>query len=427
MRAIITLLLDWWRLVRSSRARPYLLITLLVDSAFIFVFLVTLQSYLPEANGLGASLPGYALAVYGAAKLVTQLLGGRLIDRVGSGRGLFAGLVLIVAGQLAMLAAAAAPLAVFPAAALYGTGAAILWPAIYALASGAFTAGERARLTSAMMLTTGLALGVGLGLGFLLPDDFPYAAAALLGIAIVVTALAFAALARPAAFERTGEEAQARPTAPFGDVIRDALQPQRLGFGLVVLLQAAAAGVLLAVFRSYGRDILGVSFREEALYLAPAAVLGAGAVIAGGALADRFGRLGLLACGFLIAAPALLLLSSVTSPVFVIPLAAIVGAGLGLALPSVPALSMDLSRTASQGTLLAWFMTLEGLGHAAGPALGGFVSEMGDTTAVLRLAAALFAAIAATALVLVTSVSSIVVESRREEEAVLAGRLKDSV
>ncbi|MGD0766102.1 MAG: MFS transporter, partial [Dehalococcoidia bacterium] len=399
MRAITALLLDWWRLVRSSRARPYLLITLLVDCAFIFVFLVTLQSYLPEANGLGASLPGYALAVYGAAKLVTQLFGGRLIDRVGSGRGLFAGLVLIVAGQLAMLAAAAAPLAALPAAALYGTGAAILWPAIYALASGAFSEGERARLTSAMMLTTGLALGAGLGLGFLLPDDFPYAAAALLGIGLVVTALAFAALAQPAAFERTIEAAETRSTASLREVMRDALQPRRLGFGLIVLLQAGAAGALLAVFRSYGRDFLGVSFREEALYLAPAAVLGAGAVIAGGALADRFGRLGLIACGFLIAAPVLLLLSSVTSPVFVIPLAAMVGAGLGLALPSVPATSMDLSRTASQGTLLAWFMTLEGLGHAAGPALGGFVSEMGDTTAVLRVAAALFAAIAATALV----------------------------
>jgi predicted MFS family arabinose efflux permease len=118
MRALTNSVFDWLRLARSSRARPYLLVTLLVDSAFIFVFLVAIQSYLPEQHGGGASLPGYALAAYGAAKLAAQLFGGRLSDWVGARRGLLAGLALVALGQASFFAAAAAPEMALPAAAV---------------------------------------------------------------------------------------------------------------------------------------------------------------------------------------------------------------------------------------------------------------------------------------------------------------------
>lgn len=424
MKALIALLLDWWRLVRSSRARPYLLITLLVDGAFVFVFLVAIQSYLPEQHGVGASLPGYALAVYGAAKLAAQLFAGRLIDHVGRKRGLLYGLVLILLGQAVLLAAAAAPLAVFPAAAVYGMGAAVLWPAVYALASGAFAAPERARLTSAMMLTTGLALAMGLGLGFVLPPGFPYVAAAGLALGVIAVAFVFAAGSRPEEGRRV-EQALLKGT--LDSVTRDILQPRRLAFWLIVLLQAVAVGALLAVFRSYGRDFLDVSLRGEALILAPAALTAAGAVAVGGVLADRFGRSRLLAAGYLVAAPAFLALASVTTLATVVPLAAAAGIGLGLALPSISATSMDLSHTAGQGTLLSWFMALEGLGHAAGPALGGFVSDAGNVEAVLRLAGVLFALIAVTAIGLSLSLTPRPAGLPKEGERLLVGRLEDSL
>jgi MFS family permease len=437
MRALIALLLDWWHLVRSPRARPYLLITLLVDGAFIFVFLVAIQSYLPEGHHVGASLPGYALAVYGAAKLAAQLFAGRLIDYSGRKQGLLCGLVLILVGQVGLLGAAAAPAAVFPAAAVYGMGAAVLWPAVYALASGAFDAAERARFTSAMMLTTGLALMMALGLGFVLPPSFPYAAAAALALAIIVVAVAFAAGSRAEETQRAGPQ-HALPTGTLSTVMKDILQPQRLAFGLIVLLQATAVGALLAIFRSYGRDFLSVSLREEALILAPAALLAAGAVAAGGALGDRFGRSRLLAAGYLVAAPALLILSSVTTPGVVVPAAAMGGVGLGLALPSITATSMDLSHTAGQGTLLSWFMALEGLGHAAGPALGGLMNSAGGTEAVLRLVGVLFAVMAATAVALSLALTpralslaltprGATVDAHREGERLLVGRLEDSL
>ncbi len=428
MRTVTGLLLDWLRLVRSRRTRPYLLITLFVDSTFIFVFLVALQSYLPEEHGGGAALPGYTLAAYGAAKLAAQLPGGRLIDRVGGGRGLFMGLALIVLGQGALLAAALVPEAALPAAAVYGLGSAVLWPAVYALASTTFAPAERARLTSAMTLTTGFALIVGLGLGLVLPARFPYTAATAMALAAVVLAFVSAAAMRPAAGEPAGS-GQPHLAGSLWDVAMSALRPQRLGFALVMLLQSSAVGALLAVFRSYGRDLLGVSFRQELLLLAPAAVLAAGAVVVGGVLADRLGRVPLLGSGFLAAGLAIWFLSNVTRSAAVIPLAAAGGMGFGLALPSVGALSMDLSRSAGRGTLLAWFMTMEGLGHAAGPALGAWVNAMAGTAAVLWVVAALLAVAAPAALLLLISAplpsGAAADDAPNEGDRLLLGLVKD--
>lgn len=426
MRALISMLVDWWRLVRSPRARPYLLITLLADGAFIFVFLVAIQSYLPEQHGVSASLPGYALAVYGGAKLVSQLFAGRLIDGVGRKRGLLCGLSLILVGQAALIPAAATSVAVFPAAAIYGTGAAVLWPAVYALASGSFAAPERARLTSAMMLTTGFALATALGLGFVLPASFPYVAAA--GLALGVIAVAFVFAAKSGAGDACAVE-QTLSGGTLESVIRDVLQPRRLAFSLIVLLQAVAVGALLAVFRSYGRDFLDVSLREEALILAPAALVAAGAVATGGVLGDRFGRGRMLAAGYLVASPSFLVLANVTTPGVVVAVAIAAGAGLGLALPSISATSMDLSHTAGQGTLLSWFMALEGLGHAIGPALGGYVSGAGDVESVLRMVGVLFAVMAATAVGLSLALTPRPLTARPagESESLLVSPIKDGM
>jgi MFS family permease len=399
MRALVNLISDWLRLARSPRARPYLLVTFLVDSAFIFVFLVAIQSYLPEQHGGEASLPGYALAAYGGAKLAAQLFGGRFADWVGARRGLLTGLILVLIGQAFFFAAAATPKIALPAAAVYGLGAAVLWPAIYALASTTFAPTERAKLTSAMMLTTGAALVTGLGMGLVLPAKFPYTAAVALALAVVVLAFVSAAPLRP----RGEQQVLSGPAGSLRDVARSALKPQRLAFAAVMLLQTAAVGALLAVFRSYGRDVLDLSFRQELLLLAPAAVLGAGAVVAGGVLADRVGRAPLLAFGFLVTGVAVWFLSSITNPGVVILLAAAGGIGYGLALPSVAATAMDLAHALGRGTLLAWFMAIEGLGHTAGPALGAWLNGIEGTAAVLRVAAALFAGVAPAALALLIS------------------------
>ena len=399
MIAVARLVLDWLQLVRSPRARPYLVVTLFVDAALVFVFLVALQSYLPEQHGGGAALPGYALAAYGAAKLAGQLMGGRLTDWTGARRGLLLGLGLNGLGLLVLLAAIAAPAAALPAAAVYGLGGAVVWPALYALAAREFAPPERATLTSGMTLTTGLALALGLAGGMALPADFPYAAAITMALgAVVVAGLAAATLGSVPVGGTGPREPEA--SSDLANLARSILEPQRLGFSAVMLLQSMAFGALVAVFRAWGRDLIGVSLRQEMLYLAPGAAVGAGAVVLGGLLSDRWGRIPLIGSGFLIGGLAVWSLATVTSAAAVMPLAAIAGLGVGLALPSVGALSMDLSRTAGSGTVLGWFMTTEGLGHAAGPAFGAWMGAMAGPAAVLWFVGGLFTCISLVAFLL---------------------------
>ncbi len=393
MGTISRLVQDWFGLARSAKARPFLLVALFADSAFLFVFLVAIQSYL---HGGGAGLPGYALACYGGAKLAAQLFAGRLIDRLGSTRAARVGLAIIALGQILLLGAIAMPAAVLPAGAVYGFGSAVLWPALYARASRRFPQEDRAKLGAALTVTTGIALIIGLGLGLALPEGFPYAAAAVIAlIAVLLAAAAAAGLAGP---DLPGSE-EDLGTATLHDLIAKTLDRRRLGFAFFVLLESAAIGSFQAIFRSYGRDLLGVSFRRELLFLAPAVLTAAGAIVIGGALADRLGRLRLLSVGFLTAGVAVWFLSGTVQPAALIPLAAIGGMGAGLAMPSMSALSMDLSRTAGQGTVLAWFMTMEGLGHAGGAALGGWVNASAGPADVLRVAAALFFSIGIAAVV----------------------------
>jgi len=207
-------------------------------------------------------------------------------------------------------------------------------------------------------------------------------------IAVAICALALAPTAVLARVETSSTDGAETPN--LRALFAKAMDRRRLEFALFILLEAAAIGSLQAIFRSYGRDFLGVSFRRELFYLAPAMLAGAGALVIGGSLSDRLDRRLLLSTGFLTAGVAVCLLSNVREPRVLIPLAAAGGIGASLAMPSMSALSMDLSRTAGQGTVLAWFMMMEGLGHAGGAALGGWLNATSGPPGVLRLTGVLF-------------------------------------
>ena len=390
----VHLLLEWLHLVRSARARSFLLLTLFVDVTLVFVFLVAIQTYLPEQHEGSEGLPGYVLAVYGASKLIGQLLAGRVVDRIQGAKALYAGLVLTLIGHSALIPAALSPEIALPAAGVYGLGGALIWPALYARAGAAFATQERAKIASGMMVTTGLALVLGLGAGALLPADFPYTASIGIGFVPIGLALVAARASGETGVRRQGER---EPVATLAEAARAVLQPQRLCFSVLMLLQTTAMGALLAVFRAYGRDTLEVSLREEILLLAPAAAIGGAGVILGGVMAVRLGRMPVMGAGFLLAAVSIWGLATFTEAESVVPLAAAGALGLGLALPSVWALAMDLSRTPGGGTVLGWFLTMEGLGIAAGPALGGGISETAGVTTVLWMAGGLLLAVSAMA------------------------------
>src|SRR5438093_7698996 len=264
------------------------------------------------------------------------------------------------------------------------------------MAAAEFAEEERARLAAGMTVATGAAVATALGLGFILPPGFPYVAAIALSVCVLLAALLFVGQFPAAQAVKAASRAESSRRLPW---LRLLISPRRSAFSLILLLQGAMLGALIAVFGSYARTSLHISVREELLLFTPAAAAGACAVILSGSLADRFGRIPVMGVGFLAVTVGIWGLSASTGSAAVVVLALLTAVGLALALPSASAMAIDLSHGAETATLLGWFLTMESIGHAVGPAFGGVLNQAGGTSPVLWLAGGLAAVAAVIALV----------------------------
>ncbi len=142
-----------------------------------------------------------------------------------------------------------------------------------------------------------------------------------------------------------------------------------MALGSAFLLQSIAAAALLASFRAIGRDMMGVSLQQETVLLVPAGVcFGAGVLLAG--VLGRLSRRVSMAAGLALAGASFLAVSNATGQSQQVALIAAGCVGLGLAVPTMTALSLDLARTAP-GLLFGYLFALEGIGHMAGPLANG--------------------------------------------------------
>jgi len=378
------------------RGWPLFLMAFFVDAAFVFIFLIALQSYLPESLHSSPAIAGWALAAFGLAKLLTQIGSGFVTDRLGTRLALIAGTGLLLIADASMLPLAhVAPWLIVGAAAVEGFGSSMTWPAVYSAGDARFEKGEKARFTAILTLATGAALIAGLAGGTVINAYASFNVAMIAPIAAVGTAFALALL-----LPHVRDEGRPKQSMPRPGEIRAVLgHPQRAAFAAVVLTEAAALGALTAAFRAYGRDVLEVNLLHQALFLAPAAILGGIMVIPGGAIADRFGVKRVMVPGFAVTGVCLLLLSRWTEPAFVIGVAAVAGAAFGMAVPTIAAMMMSLAgSTDNRGGVIGWFMTMDGFGHAAGPALAGVLLAVLGARSVLVATGALFVAVAYIAL-----------------------------
>jgi MFS family permease len=379
------------------RGWPLLAIAFCVDAAFLFVFLIVLQTYLPESLGKSEAIAGYALATFGVAKLLTQLASGFVTDRLGARRAIVAGtLLLLIADTSILLLAHGAPWLIIGSGAVAGLGSSVTWPAVYAAGDARFAADEKARFGSLLALSSGGALLVALGGGTALNSQISFNLAMIAPIAGVSLAFVLAAVIAI----RTRSEGQMQAELPHPGQFRAILgHPQRAAFAMLVLAEAAGIGALTAGYRAYGREVLDVSLAEQNLLLIPAAICGGLMAIPGGAIADRLGVRRTLVPGFAIAGAGMIALSQASSPAFVLAVGGLTGAGFGLAMPSIAGTMMSLAGTTSnRGGVIGWFMTMDGIGHGAGPALAGLLLALFGASAVLLAAGIMFIAVAYIAL-----------------------------
>lgn len=358
--------------IRHAVPLPVLGIGFLEQAAFVVLFLFLTQRYLPDDRALGVAFAGFAIMVFGLTKLVAQPPAGWLGDRIGYRRTLVLGFSTSLIATIVIMISQQAWL-FLAATALYSLGKAPVGPGLSATVANLFEEENRGKVVACTNLANlgALVLG-GLG-GFLLLDvitaPIAFSVSIVLNLGALLVAMFF--LKETAFMAAVPGRAWRLPALPLGELAN----PHVLAWGAIVLLLGIGMGLMGPLARPYIRDVLGMEVRELVPYLILPAALAAVSIIPFGHLADRLGRIRPLVLGLGMGSLGLLGVSVTTSLFAIMGLASLIMLSYTMTVPAVGAALMDVTREEVRGFVLGALATVQGLGGALGPAIGGSIYE----------------------------------------------------
>ena len=365
-----------------------LTLTMLLWQASTGVFLIAIvQQYLPQQLDAHAAFPGYALALYAAARFLMQTPAGYLADRVGPRRTLALGISIAIVTVFLMFQVHDAKWFLLFSA-LYGAGSAAVWPAVMASVGDAVARNVRARVLNTINISQLVGLGLGTMAGVTLLDVISYQAA-------FVACLAFSALALALAYRglrggvRAEQEIQAETNESIG---RGILSVRMMLLAGIALLLSIGTTIQAPVVADYSNEVLHTKMHVLGIMLlAPAAVAGFLA-IRFGHIADRFGRQLPLMLGLGLAAVCYYLLSQTTNPLLAANLVVLAGLGYAISIPAWGAAALDATEAGGRGLMLGVLGTVQGLGGVVGQAVGGLSNAAWGPVAPFKIGAVLLLA-----------------------------------
>lgn len=321
--------------------------------------------------------------------LLTRTPAGLLADRWGRKPTLLVGIFLSLVPIPAMVAANDPNLFV-PINILNGLGAGMIWPAIYALVADLYGRAQRGTVLGLinMVMLGGLAAGGPIGgsiivsvLGYPDPAAFPRGFAVCSVLVALALALVFCLVRAPRTHVKRHDDcteklggarfiARRRADAPAG---------MNWAFAMLVLIGLAitlALGLLVPILTLFGTNVLQVSLGTFALILIPPALVATVGLVPAGRWADLRGRHTPMLVGLILIAIPFWGAASSTQPVIVSAGGSVAALGYALLVPAWNALMMDWIPATRRGVFLGGIATVQGLGLAAGPIVGGFLFQL---------------------------------------------------
>ncbi|MCR4400139.1 MAG: MFS transporter [Syntrophomonadaceae bacterium] len=357
---------------------------------FEFVRVALVLSLLPL---FGQYVAGYSLSTIGTAVAAHYLLdncfrvpAGWVVDRWGA-RWLAAGGTVLAAVGISVMYLHPSPQWFVAGAALFGLGLAPVWPAVLA---GVVATIPSHRVGEALS-TVFAAWLVGSGLGpvvinLLLEWGYGPSFAFLLGMLVLALLLVLNA-ELPA---HMGLELP--PAQFFAELVRDLGAVRVLYPGMFA--QTMSLGLLIPVIALFARTTFGLSPAQFSSFLVGAGVCTVLLLVPAGRLADRQGPRVPLVAGFGTAALLLVLLPLQRSLQVAFVMAALIGVCYALILPAWNGVMARVLTPEKRGTMWAFFMTVEGVGNAAGAFLSGRVWDAWGPHAPFWVSGAVLAAMA---------------------------------
>jgi MFS transporter, DHA1 family, multidrug resistance protein len=371
----------------TVRARP--VTRLSVSAAGVALFLsfmdvaALLPTVAPHVRSLGATATGVGLAVgaYSATNLPANIVGGILLDRIGRRR------VTIIGFLLAALAVLGYSLATtvggfIAIRAAHGVAGGILVTAVFAVAGDRTRAGRTGRSFGRFGALIGAAWVIGPAVAGIVrqtsgTDVVFQMIAVLLVIGALLTALFIHDIPRDETSDETAGKDAVGEEVSRGRAMRELAARPPVRRALVATMAWMAAVGILAGFLPETAEALG----------APASVVGGlfttYALLAGllmlsplAGRVDRVGADGMVACGLLIIAVALVAMMFAPDLRTLYVASAIFGAGYGLIFPAVTGAISLAATTRTRGRAFGLFNAAFSVGLALGAPLAGVLADL---------------------------------------------------
>jgi DHA1 family multidrug resistance protein-like MFS transporter len=373
-------------LLRRPAVARLLLIALFAEIGYAVLNISAMPVYLKFDRGYGAGVIGLVMVAYLVSEAAFKGPMGALADRMGRKRLIVVGPGLSVVTALATLAVpheigAWETILLMALRVLDGLGAAMLWPAAFALMGDTVGDGERQRSMSLLNVCYLAGVGLALPLGGVVNDLSGSRSASLYLAAILFAAVALAAYrVLPSGRKLRDGASEMRRDRPRAETDwRESWQriPGLLALAFVVFV---GIGLPLTVVKLFAEQQFGLS--ESAFGLLAMPAVGAMAFLGGpiARLGERIGRaravhwgLGLCALGLTVAAAGGLvpaMRSAWALALGGVPLAF----GFMLAIPAWYACVSDLN-PARRAANIGAVMTAQGFGAIVGAPLGAFLYE----------------------------------------------------
>lgn len=404
---------------RSGRASPppYFLVTALTTMMLVTgmnILVPVLPGY-ARSFGVSATEVGLVVSAFAAGRLLLDLGGGALSDRLGP-RAVCATGAAIIAGASVLGGLTDTFSLLLLARIVQGAGSALYMNAATLLVVSTLPEGQSGRWMSLYqgIFLTGLAVGPLLGglVAELWGGAAPFYAYAVM--AVIGLLLSLTRLPGKAALRDRGTEAGSSRTRRTA--IRDLLRSRAFGISLLVILVMfiVRAGVRNTVIPLYAEEELGLSAGAVGALVTAAAVGQISVMWHAGAVIDTRGRRPVLVASLFAAAAGVLLLTVATTAPLLFAAMALLGLVTAYSTAAPTVVMVDVSDPGVRGTAIGIQRMVTDAGQLIGPIIVGLLLDHSSHLATLVIVGVL---------VLVTALATL---SMPETQPDGSGQVSDS-
>jgi MFS family permease len=315
-------------------------------------------------------LSGAIISTMYGADTIVKPSAGWLVDYFGSRKTLIFSLPWALLGLSTFLWSKSG-LVLLLGALLFGLGCAPVWPAVVTTMVEHSPADEQAETLSSIFV----AWMIGIGSGFVLVNLFFH-----LGPKVLITILlavfccpillAFSIrnwISRKRIDKATG------PKRHLAQMVREVWNLRMLLPG--TFAQTLAISMLVPLLVPFFRTVYNMDQTSYAVLILIVGAITIGIMVPFGKMVDRFGYRLFLVTGCFLVGAMLLAISSYANPWLVYPYALLLGVSYACVLPAWNGLLAHLMPSAVRGGLYSIFMSVDGLGMALGPVIGGKIGD----------------------------------------------------